>query len=305
MRFLRLVVLLLSVIGGPAVADGPRVTLGFGRLYTNDRIGDGQDRWRTGSWQLSVVSGHGWDGQLPARFGDIVELRFRTEIIAPGVLYGPGSDDRPYAGALSYGMHTRWAAFGGEVSAGIDVTLTGPQTGLAALQDRFHERFSAPNLSDEVIAGQIGDGLYPSVTAEYGKPIRLGPAVQLRPFAEVQAGVEQIARLGADVLIGPVAQHDLMVRDQTTGHLYRITQTGPDGLTFVAGVDWAHVEGSLWLPSDRGFVALDERWRARAGLHLQFREGSDVFAGLTWLSEEFEGQPEGQVVGSLSVRFWF
>ncbi len=303
---LRVLFLVLSIVFAlPAMAEDMRVTLGFGRLFSNDRLGDGEDRWRTGSWSVSVVSGYGWDGMRPARFGDIVELRFRTEIIAPGVLYGPGSDDRPYVGALTYGMHSHWAALGGEMSAGVDVTMTGPQTGLAELQDRWHERFSAPNLSDAVIAGQIADTVTPSVTVEYGRPFRPWPVVQLRPFVELQAGVEQITRVGADVILGRVAQGDLMLRDHPTGHLYRVTRADVTGVSLVAGADWARVGDSLWLPEARGYAPLPERWRARAGLHVQMSRAVDWFAGVTWLSEEFEGQPEGQMVGSLSVSLRF
>jgi hypothetical protein len=298
-------VLLTLMPAGRALAEETRITLGFGRLFSNDRIGDGEDRWRTGSWSISVVSGYGWDGRRPAQFGDIVELRFRTDIIAPQMLYGPYADDRPYVGAVTYGMHSHWAALGGELSAGIDVTMVGPQTGLADLQDRWHERFSAPRLSDEVIANQVGDAVYPSVTVEYGLPLRPSDRLLIRPFAELQAGVEQIARVGADMILGPVAQDVLLLRDNPTGHLYRGTRSAETGVSLVAGADWARIGDSRWLPSDRGFVARDERWRARLGGFVQPFPGTGVFFGLTWLSEEFEGQPEGQVIGSLSVSLQF
>jgi hypothetical protein len=300
-----LLLLLLLLPASRALAEETRITLGFGRLFSNDRIGDGADRWRTGSWSISVVSGYGWDGERPSQFGDVVELRFRTEIIAPRMLHGPDADDRPYVGALTYGMHSHWAALGGELSAGIDVTVVGPQTGLAALQDRWHARFSAPRLSDEVIANQLGDAAYPSVTVEYGLPLRPTDRLLIRPFAELQAGVEQIARVGADVILGPVAQGVLLLRDHPTGHLYLGTPSEATGLSLVAGADWARIGDSRWLPSDRGLVALDERWRARLGAFVQPLPGTGVFFGLTWLSEEFVGQPEGQLVGSLSVSVRF
>jgi hypothetical protein len=297
--------LLALTLALPALAEGTRVTLGFGRLYSNDRLGDGQDRWRTGTWSLSVVSGYAWNGTRPAQFGEIVELRFRTEIIAPRSLGGPGATDRPYVGAVTYGMHSHWAALGGELSAGLDVTMTGPQTGISDFHDRWHERFSAPRLSDTVVANQIGDALFPSLTVEYGLPLRVSQRVLLRPFAELQAGVEQVARVGADMILGPVGQADLLIRDQTTGHLYRGTRSDVTGLSFVAGADWARIGDSRWLPSDRGVTALDERWRARVGTFVQPWPGTGVFFGLTWLSEEFEGQPEGQLLGSLAVTYRF
>jgi hypothetical protein len=297
--------LLLILLAGPATAEDVRTTLGFGRLFSNDQTGDGGDRWRTGSWTVSVVSGHGWTGERPDRFGDIVELRFRSEIIAPSTLFGPGSNDRPYVGALTYGLHSHWAVFGGEASAGIDVTLTGPQTGLSDLHDRIHERISAPNLSDEVVEGQIGDGVHPSVTVEWGRPLRVSDRATVRPFVEAQAGVEEIARIGADVMLGPVGQRDFMLRDSVTGHLYRVTRDGARGLSLVAGADWARVGGSLWLPEERGFEALDNRWRVRIGMIAQPFERADLFVGVTWLSPEFVGQPEGQALGSLVVSFRF
>jgi hypothetical protein len=307
-RILALILILflaLPVLAPPVAADGPRVTLGYGRLFANDQFGDGRDRWRTGSWSISVASGHGWDGNLPSRFGDVVELRFRAEIIAPRALSGPQSGDRPYVGALTYGMHSHWAALGGEFSAGVEVTMTGPQTGIADFQNRWHRRLSSPTLSDAVVDGQIGDGFHPSVTLEYGRPLQLSARALVRPFVEVQAGIEQIARVGVDVILGPVGQADLMVRDQPTGQLYRVTRNRTVGLSLVAGADWARVGDSLWLPEDQGFAPLDERWRARVGALAQVTPWFDVFAGLTYLSEEFVGQPEGQTVAAVTIGLRF
>lgn len=42
----------LTVAVGSAQAD-PYEKLGYGRLMTNDFLGDGEDRWRTGSWTSS------------------------------------------------------------------------------------------------------------------------------------------------------------------------------------------------------------------------------------------------------------
>src|SRR5688572_4566335 len=86
----------------PAIAQ-ERETLGFGRLFTNDFFGDGLDRWRSGSYSFSIIRGLGWNGVLPERFGELIEYRLRSEIIAPGRLNGAGSDDRPYVGAATLG----------------------------------------------------------------------------------------------------------------------------------------------------------------------------------------------------------
>ena len=55
--------LLLVTPGQGAVAQHTRI-LGVGRLFGKDLLGDGHDRWRTGSNSLCVLTGQGWDGSL-------------------------------------------------------------------------------------------------------------------------------------------------------------------------------------------------------------------------------------------------
>lgn len=68
----RLVASLAIVLsfGSPAISQ-ERVTLGWGRLLNNDALGDGKDRWRTGSYVLSRVRGPSWTGALPEMPGEI------------------------------------------------------------------------------------------------------------------------------------------------------------------------------------------------------------------------------------------
>ncbi len=302
-RFATLIALLLS-LAAPVWADG-RVTLGFGRLFTNDQVGDGHDRWRTGSYAISVVSGPVWNGTLPSGFGQIIELRFRSAIIAPADLTGDGTNDRPYVGALSYGIHTHMAVLGGAASVGIDLTMTGPQTGLADFQDWFHSNIASPRLSDAVVDGQIGNGLYPSLTAEYAYPWRVSDRLMLRPFVEVQSGVEDIARIGGDLVWGVIVQRDLLIRDHPTGQLYRGTHAPDKGFSVVAGADWAQVGDSVYLPASSDVISEETRTRARIGIHWQPRPNTSLFYGVTWLSPEFLDQPEGQVLGSVSLKILF
>ena len=98
---------LLACLAVPAAAQ-ERQTLGWGRLLTNDYIGDVGDRWRTSSYALSMMRGPDWTGELPDAFGELLELRFRAEIIAPETLRGARSGDRAYANALTLGLHTHW-----------------------------------------------------------------------------------------------------------------------------------------------------------------------------------------------------
>jgi hypothetical protein len=291
----------LGAISAPAAA-GDRMTIGWGRLFTNDAIGDGRDRWRTGSYAVSLVRGPAWEGQLPGHMGEILEYRFRSEIIAPANLVTPAPGDRRYAGVLSFGVHTHFMMGPMETSLGLDLVATGKMTGIGGAQRQIHELFGLPEPT--VLGDQIGNGVHPTVTLESGHTFVLSDRARLRPFVEAKAGDETLVRLGADALFGPAAQSSLMLRDVSTGQRYRATIAGIEGTSFAVGGDVAHVFSSIYLPADQGYAPTDLRVRLRAGLHWQ-RGASALFYGVTWLGEEFEGQPGGQLVGSLRLKILF
>ena len=70
------------------------------------------------------------------------------------------------------------------------------------------------------------------------------------------------------------------------------------------GKDVAQVASSVYLPDDRGPGLEESRTRLRAGLNWQ-GESWGVQYGLTYLSEEFEGQPEGQFLGAARIKYNF
>ncbi|NAZ35432.1 lipid A-modifier LpxR family protein [Rubellimicrobium sp. CFH 75288] len=290
----------------PAQTWADRTTLGIGRLFSNDFFGDGGDRWRTGSYAVSVMRGDGWDGSPPGwGEGPLLEWRFRSEIIAPRSLSGPRADDRPYAASFAFGLHSHWSLGPGEVAAGADLVTTGPQTGLGRLMANLHERFDLPRIDDSVLRSQIGDGVHPHVSVAYAQPVRIASSVTLRPFAEAQAGVEDLARLGADVIVGGAVDGSLWLRDIPSGQLYRGIEGPGRGAALTFGADWASVGGSIWLPESRGILAEPERWRARAGVHWQVAPDTSFFYGLSWLSPEVVGQGAGQLTGQLKLNFNF
>ena len=293
---------LLSASSGVAQE---RETLGYGRIFTNDFFGDNEDRWRSGSYAFSIVRGPEWEGRAPSTPGAILEYRLRSEIIAPSTLNGAGSDDRAYVGAVSAGVHTHYESFGADVSLGVDIVAVGPQTGVADLQDWFHDIVSAPNISNSVLADQVDNGFYPTALAEVSYPVSIGENATLRPFVEAQYGVENFVRVGADILIGETLQNDLWLRDSPSGQLYTGVETGGAGAGFVLGADYAVIDDSAYFPASFGTVAEDERFRARAGVHWRFGNDFSYFYGVTYLSEEYVGQTEGQFVGSLKLNFNF
>ncbi len=297
-------VLLITLLSTTQVFADPYKTIGNGRLFTNDYITDGQDRWRSGSYVFSLVkSRNSWAGQLPEKFGELVELRFRNEIIAPANLINPAPGDRKYAGILSFGLHSHSQfSSGTELSAGVDLVFAGAGTGVGSFQDAFHNSFLGqdPNI---VFDSQI-EGFFPTATFELSQPVKLSDSTTLRPFIEGVAGVETLVRIGADVVLGETGQDDLFLRDVTTGQLYRGAQTLAGGFSFVLGGDLAFVSQSEYLPANAGYVLTNSRTRLRAGVHWLTGESS-LFYGVTWLGPEFMAQPEGQFTGSLRLTWQF
>lgn len=300
MRCLSIFMVFLLALTGSAMAES-RETIGSGRLFSNDFFGDGSDRWRTGSYVRSTLRAKEvWDGE-PRAFGDVLEYRLRSEIISSD---GRGdAPDRPYVGALSVGVHSHYGQDSFRGSVGLDLMAIGPQTGVSRFQERFHDRFglAAPRFTD----GQLRNAYHLGLTAEAAEVLPMSPDLMIRPFAEIQVGAEDLMRVGADVLVGDYLQNNIMLRDVTTGHLYRGTQGSGSGLGFVVGADMAAVAGSVYLPDARGVAPLDQRARLRAGVHWQSEDDSSVFYGLTYLTPEFDSQAEGQVTGSLRLNFNF
>ncbi|WP_299138176.1 lipid A-modifier LpxR family protein [uncultured Tateyamaria sp.] len=282
-----------------------RKRLGYGRLITNDFFGDGEDRWRTGGFQSSRVWGPTWAGQAPEGFGQLLELRLGAEILAPDDIRTPAPGDRPYAGALSIGLHTHFQRGRTEFSVGGDLVFLGPQTRLDEFQDAFHDTFNIVRPSDAVRSAQIGNAINPTVVVEMGQTYALSDSTVVRPFLEGRAGNETLVRAGVDLTFGALGQGELLIRDSVTGHRYRAIEGDWSGYSFVLGADIAAVSDSEFLPADRGVIAEDSRERVRAGIMWQSEAGISGFYGLTYLGEEFEGQSEGQIVGSVRFKVAF
>lgn len=299
-RILALAVLSLS-FGSSAIAEG-RSSIGDGRLFNNDYLGDGKDRWHTGSYVYSHIRGRdAYSGD--EAFGDLIEYRFRAEVIAPRrATAAPG--DRPYVGVMSVGAHTHFDYSGTKLSLGADVMAIGPQTGLSDFQLAFHDAF---DLQDPPHVGQqLANDVFLNGLAAATRNYQISDLATFRPFVEAQVGAEDLVRIGGDVIIGSVAQEDLLIRDVVTGQLYRATETsGVSGLSYLIGADFSSVFGSRYLPSDAGYTVSETRTRARAGVFWQMGDDVSFFYGSTYLSEEFQGQSEGQVVGSLKLNFNF
>ena len=301
MTYRALFAALLALLPSAALAE-PRQTLGWGRLFDNDALGDLHDRWQSGAYTVSVLRGPEWQGQLPTGFGELLEFRVSARTVTPGNLTGPAPDDRGYAAPLSLGVQTHLYWRGFEASLGADLVAVGPQTGVGGFQTWLHDVL---NIGKPDLSNQIGSALYPTFKAELGRGFDVSEQVSVRPFVAAQAGIETMVRAGGDVVIGTFGEGGLLLRDDTTGQRYKgIQGDRTPGLSFTLGGDVAHVFSSALLPTGGAVEAIDTRGRLRAGLAWQ-GQTSSAFYGITYLSPEFDSQPEGQLIGSVNLNLRF
>ncbi|HGG06394.1 MAG TPA: DUF2219 family protein [Aliiroseovarius sp.] len=304
MRALLAFLTILLTLTTPVQA-GERVTLGFGRLLTNDLIGDRKDRWQTGSAVLTWLRGPEGLTARPEGFGTLLEYRLAASVVAPASLTAPVAGDRRFAGVLSFGVNSHFTVNAYDVSLGVGVTGTGPQTGLGGFHRGLHDALGITAASDAVLASQIPNALYATGSFELARPIVFSDNLQLRPFVAAQTGAESFVRVGGDLMWGRGWGQGLYLRDPVTGQLFQSMSTKPrPGISVLIGADTAKVFNSALLPAADGYQLTNLRSRARLGINVQGARAG-VFYGLTWLGREFEAQPEGQVLGALrfSVKF--
>ncbi|AHM04214.1 hypothetical protein roselon_01851 [Roseibacterium elongatum DSM 19469] len=98
----------------------------------------------------------------------------------------------------------------------------------------------------------------------------------------------------------------MRLRDEVTGQRIAGLNSAETlgGWSFLFGGDMAYISDSVFLPEDRGAPLEEVRHRLRAGVNYGIGD-SNFFYGVTYLSEEFEAQPAGQVVGTLSIDIRF
>lgn len=202
MKYNYIVVALLAQMTAVQVAaDTGYDYLGYGRLVTNDLLGDGKDRWRTGSvsaFRMYVQE----DVDLKhLKLGQAVELRTHFEVVAPSDLQDDSGGDRPWGGAISLGLHSPFHYGSLQMSLGADVHVIGQNSGLTGFQQDLHKGLGIKHAGDAVSNNQIKDEIVMGGAAEAAYPIGLSDRVQARPYGEVRAGLEDVARVGMDVFL--------------------------------------------------------------------------------------------------------
>ncbi|SOH93054.1 hypothetical protein SAMN06273572_101908 [Monaibacterium marinum] len=297
-----------------ASADGFSLGGQIGSIgnFTNDAIGDGNDRWQSASYQRSWF----YNGNVFAP-DDAVEFRLRGQIVSPWTGQSdyvdpanPGagavSRNRSYGSALGFAAyaHTRTGAF--ETRIGAELLVIGGQTGLHSLQHQAHDllgldsSYDGRNRNDPRISNSIGG----TVEVEFAANYSIQNEFRVRPYALAQAGSETTVRFGSDFIFGPLAVSDehRWTRDAVTGMPLTAGMHDIEGFSFIAGADIGHAESSYLFPNNSQVDIEETRVRARLGVQAKIGMFSVMF-GQTWMSEEFDGQDEAQRIGSLSIGF--
>ena len=295
--------LILLFLASNASAEGYSL-VGRTSLFTNDYLGDGEDRWRTGSYSRSTFfAGSSVENGTSS---PIFELRLRGEVIAPTeVNLVPQPGERPFVGVVAIGGFRHVSRGDYDVAWGGEVVFVGPQTGVSSFVTEAHDAlgFKQPRAA----TGQLGNKVFPTVYLHTSRLAGASSTIpfDVRPFFEVQAGVETFARIGFDMFFANGVSGPATTRDVVSGQIMSVVAKDPvTGFTPSIGFDVARIWDSQFLPSSSGLTVKPWRLRARGGLRSQ-TQTTEIFYGLSWLSPEYEGQPSGQVLGSLSLDFQF
>ena len=150
--------------------------------------------------------------------------------------------DRPWGGAISFGIHSpfQWTAayvLGGGCAfyrqeLWFDAVSAGPSQ---RVRESNKQVIYFDQIKDETVIGGA---------AEVAYPIGVTDRVQARPFGEMRTGLEDVARIGVDVYFGALDSTPAMSRDPVTGHRYpvNVEQAQDRGMLFSLGYDYTQVE---------------------------------------------------------------
>jgi hypothetical protein len=273
-------------------------------FFTNDYIGDGRDRWRSGGYTLS----YGFEDD---KIGTPFNLQLRSEIISAwDSSKQADTDDRLYVGAIGIGAFATKRYGFTDISLGGEILAVGDQTGVAKFQGAFHDilGFSGGYNPGEQPHSHLANAFTGILAAEAAMNYYVGSNTVVRPFVGGQYGYETFLRAGADVVIGNMSNAERWIRDPISGFIQPSSSQKSnymEGYSLVAGFDVTTISESAFFP-DHGDVELEPmRIRSRLGLQKGFSNGFSIFYGATHLTKEFSTQYEGQTVGTISIESFF
>jgi len=265
--------------------------------FTNDALGDGHDRWLTGSYQRSFIFDRHEAGLMRQ-----IELRPRAMIVSPWTTAVQGANDRPYSSILALGAFARGNIGRTETHLGGELILQGDQTGLPSFQAGVHDLLGLdqsynPRNENDI---HVGDRLTGRFEFGLARSLRPSESVMVRPYALLIGGSDQSVTAGADLVWGSLSRAESWSRDAATGQILNHEAKHREGFNLVAGLDVSRRYTSMHIPDGSNVLLTKTQTRARIGA--QVRLGLfDVFFGQAWMSEGFVGQADTQRLGVLSI----
>lgn len=300
-------------------------------IFWNDFLVDGQDRWKSGGITQSytvperVFETQPWTPWRDDRASGI-EVQLRGLVVTPDNTAAPrlGPEDRPYAQYLGLGGYLRsdtrprpaplGTTMGIEDRVGVELGWIGEPLFFFDAQDQLHGMIGMGE-THATEGNTVGDGVLANLEAR--RTLRfhrdMGAAdVALAPYVDLSLGMRQTsARVGVNGFVGD----DLSARhwnmDSATGAVIPgawQARPGPHWALF-AGADIGAVANDALLGGTAGLSGPSAEpepvvARARAGLVVGWGRVA-VSYGVAWLSPEFEGQGDGQLIGAVAVKLPF
>lgn len=292
-------------------------------IVWNDRLGDGKDRYKSGGLThgLVIPEQRISESQWIEGHHSALELQARGFVVTPdNTTNGPAIGDRPFAQYASVGAflrtieepvpYGRGRSSSTENRVGIEFGYQGDPLPFFRLQDLIHggDLYRTPSMS---LAGEMLVNLEVRRTWRFHQQLR-DTDLELAPYVKASAGMrENSVRVGGDFIYGSSLEGRLWNIDSAVGALI------PGGSSPRSGANWL-----LWVGADVGYVASDAfldggfsrdglsvpreelTGRVRAGLMLEYDDFAVAYS-VTWLSEEFETQDDGQVIGALTFKYRF
>ena len=295
-------------------------------VFWNDRFGDGKDRWKTGGITQSYVfpehifsNGNWLKGRASA-----LELNVRALVITPDdtSFTGVNANDRPYAQYAGVGIYLRSitrpealtsaVAMQTEDRIGVEAGWQGDPLPLFDAQNAVHgaagTKGNAGNLSNI-----IGSELLVNLEARRTWRLHIekpGHDLEFAPFVQTSLGMrENSLRAGGDFFIGSALEGRTWGSDLSTGAVMAGASMPRQGFNWTVyfGGDVGYVASDAFL--DGGFSANGPSvprneivGRVRSGVLLEYDNVGLGFS-LNWLSPEFRGQSDGQIIGAFQLKY--
>lgn len=293
----------------------------------NDTLGDGKDRYKSGGFTQSLI--------LPESFfsssrwikghASALELQGRVFVATPDNTSAVTPGDRPYAQYAGVGIYLRTSSRPKtladrlnliiETRAGFEIGYQGDPLPLFELQELVHTAGTRMGSLARTPTNTLPSEWLANIEARRTWRMHLEGGrtdLQFAPYVELSLGMRQnSARFGGDIILGSSLEARTWNLEPTTGVLT------PGGSRRRDGAHWV-----AWIGGDLGYIASDALLdggfggggpkvgrkpvtaRLRAGMMIEW--GSVALGySLTWLSPEFKGQPSGQLIGAVQLKFEF